>query len=135
MFGLGGRKFIKDVQADGTRPLFAWTVNSVGWMRWAIGKRLDAVITDDPKLYLEVCERYRKEMEKKEEVVVEEEGEEQADGGQVKVEDDGGGLLARAKGLLFTLALPILVRYAIWRLGYYRRVGTPEEAREILRKL
>lgn len=116
LFGFGGGKFIKDVQADG-RPLFAWTVNSVGWMRWAIRKRLDAVITDDPKLYLEVCERYRKEKEA-------------ANGGQVRE-----GLLVTAKGFLFKLALPILVKYAITHLGYYRRVGTPEEAKQILRKL
>lgn len=119
LFGFGGNKFIKEVRADGTRPLFAWTVNSVGWMRWAIRKRLDAVITDDPKLYLEVCKRYRKEAEAA-----------AANGGQVRE-----GLLATARGYLFKLALPILVRYAITRLRYYRRVGTPEEAREILRNL
>lgn len=115
MFGFGGNRFIRDVQADG-RPLYAWTVNSVGWMRWAIGKRLDAVITDDPRLFLEVCKRY---------------GEEAARG-QVT---EGGGLLATAKGLVLSLALPLLVKYATWVLGYYRRVGSPEETREVLRKL
>lgn len=116
-YGFGGRKFIQEVQADG-RPLYAWTVNSVGWMRWAIGKRLDAVITDDPRLFLEVCKRY---------------GEEEARGGAVDKGDSG--LVVRAQGFLLTLALPILLKYAISRLGYYRRVGSPEETREVLRKL
>ncbi|KAJ4396087.1 hypothetical protein N0V93_000304 [Gnomoniopsis smithogilvyi] len=115
MYGFGGSRFIKDVQADG-RPLYAWTVNSVAWMRWAIGKRLDAVITDDPRLYLEVCEKYHEEEAR----------------GQV---NKGGGLVATAKGLLLTLALPILLKYVTSGLGYYRRVGSPEETREVLRRL
>lgn len=35
-----------------------WTVNDVNWMKWAIRKGVDGVITDDPKKYLEVCDDY-----------------------------------------------------------------------------
>jgi phosphatidylglycerol phospholipase C len=27
-------------------------------MKWSIGKEVDGVITDDPKMYLEVCKSY-----------------------------------------------------------------------------
>jgi len=57
LYGPGGRKFIKDVQAQ-NRPIFAWTVNEVVKMDWCIRRNLDGVITDDPKLYLEVCKKF-----------------------------------------------------------------------------
>ena len=53
----GGRKFIKEVQAR-KRPIFAWTVNSESRMEWCIRRKLDGVITDDPKLFLEVCKKH-----------------------------------------------------------------------------
>ncbi|KAK4964103.1 hypothetical protein LTR28_004059 [Elasticomyces elasticus] len=53
----GGRRFIQDVQ-DQQRPIFAWTVNEEKKMEWCIRKGLDGVITDDPELFLKVCERY-----------------------------------------------------------------------------
>lgn len=49
----GGRKFIRDVQAA-KRPILAWTVNEEAKMEWCIRRKLDGVITDDPKLFLEV---------------------------------------------------------------------------------
>lgn len=52
-----GRRFIKKCKENG-RPVFAWTVNEEDKMRWSIKKQLDGVITDDPKLFLEVCEEY-----------------------------------------------------------------------------
>ncbi|KAF3762881.1 PLC-like phosphodiesterase [Cryphonectria parasitica EP155] len=55
LYCLGGPRFIRDCQEDG-RPLYAWTVNKVSWMRWAIRKKLDCIMTDDPKLFLEVLE-------------------------------------------------------------------------------
>ncbi|KAJ2893935.1 PLC-like phosphodiesterase [Zalerion maritima] len=51
-----GSRFIKDVRAA-DRPLFLWTVNDEEWMDWSINKKVDGVITDDPKLFLEVCKR------------------------------------------------------------------------------
>lgn len=62
---------------DAGRPLFAWTVNHPRWMRWCIERNgprrgdkmcegvrvIDGVVTDDPGLYLEVCERYEDEMD------------------------------------------------------------------------
>ncbi|KAL8906094.1 MAG: hypothetical protein Q9207_002226 [Kuettlingeria erythrocarpa] len=54
LFGLGGSRFIRDVQAAG-RPLFHWTVNEDDFMRWSIKHEADGVITDDPKRFLRVC--------------------------------------------------------------------------------
>lgn len=53
---LRGPGFIRDMRRRGV-PLFVWTVNEETWMRWAVRNRLDGVITDDPKLFLEVCRR------------------------------------------------------------------------------
>ena len=53
----GGRKFIREVQAL-KRPIFAWTVNVEEKMEWCIRRKLDGVLTDDPKLFRQVCERY-----------------------------------------------------------------------------
>lgn len=48
-----GRLFTRKAQRD-NRPVYAWTVNDERTMRWDIRHGLDGVITDDPKLYLEV---------------------------------------------------------------------------------
>lgn len=48
-----GKAFIRKAQAD-KRPVYAWTVNDESRMRWDIRQGLDGVITDDPKLFLEV---------------------------------------------------------------------------------
>ncbi|OAL48962.1 tubulin nucleotide-binding domain-like protein [Pyrenochaeta sp. DS3sAY3a] len=48
-----GKLFIRKAQCDG-RPVFAWTVNEESRMRWDIRHGLDGVITDDPKMFLEV---------------------------------------------------------------------------------
>lgn len=48
-----GRLFIRKAQRD-QRPVYAWTVNDESRMRWDIRRGLDGVITDDPKLFLEV---------------------------------------------------------------------------------
>jgi hypothetical protein len=48
-----GKAFIRKAQCD-RRPVYAWTVNDERKMRWDIRQGLDGVITDDPKLYLEV---------------------------------------------------------------------------------
>ncbi|KAL8766102.1 MAG: hypothetical protein Q9209_007000 [Squamulea sp. 1 TL-2023] len=57
LFGPGGSRFLRNVKAAG-RPLFLWTVNDVDHMRWSIKHGADGVITDDPKLFLEVCEEW-----------------------------------------------------------------------------
>ncbi len=57
-----------------------WTVNEEQWMEWSIRKGVDGVITDDPKLFLEVCQRW----EEKSEV----EGEDRDGLEDVPVEDD-----------------------------------------------
>lgn len=48
-----GKLFIRKAQCD-QRPVYAWTVNEESKMRWDIRQGLDGVITDDPKLFLEV---------------------------------------------------------------------------------
>jgi hypothetical protein len=48
-----GKAFIRKAQCD-QRAVYAWTVNDEAKMRWDIRQGLDGVITDDPKLYLEV---------------------------------------------------------------------------------
>ena len=53
----GGRKFLRDVRAK-HRQVLAWTVNTEERMEWCIRRKLDGVITDDPKLFLEVCEKH-----------------------------------------------------------------------------
>lgn len=52
-----GAAFRRKAQGD-SRPVFAWTVNKERMMRWSIEKALDGVVTDDPKKFLEECERW-----------------------------------------------------------------------------
>nr|OQO18025.1 hypothetical protein B0A51_14108 [Rachicladosporium sp. CCFEE 5018] len=49
----GGKKFIADAKAD-QRQVLAWTVNERDKMEWCIRRGLDGVITDDPKMFLEI---------------------------------------------------------------------------------
>ncbi|KAG9839335.1 PLC-like phosphodiesterase, partial [Aureobasidium melanogenum] len=53
----GGSSFLRDAKRN-KKPVLAWTVNEVSKMKWCIGKQLDGVITDDPKLFLDVCRKY-----------------------------------------------------------------------------
>lgn len=53
-----GNRFLQKAKKSG-RAVFVWTVNDVSWMEWSIQKGLDGVITDDPKLFLEVCDRWK----------------------------------------------------------------------------
>lgn len=71
--------FLRQVhRAD--KLLLAWTVNEPRWMEWCIrqnlgrrgGKKgspaaalIDGVITDDPRLYLDVCDRFEDELDGK----------------------------------------------------------------------
>lgn len=59
-----GRKFIRKAKAE-NRAVYAWTVNDKAGWEWCIQHRLDGVISDDPKAYLE----YLEEREKKDGVV------------------------------------------------------------------
>lgn len=54
----GGRKFIRECQEKYKRPLLAWTVNEKDKMEWCIRRKLDGIITDDPSMFLEVCEQH-----------------------------------------------------------------------------
>ncbi|KAM7185395.1 glycerophosphoryl diester phosphodiesterase [Naviculisporaceae sp. PSN 640] len=57
LLGPAGKHFIRKVKKL-QRKLYVWTVNEEHWMEWSIRKKVDGVITDDPKLFLEVCERF-----------------------------------------------------------------------------
>jgi phosphatidylglycerol phospholipase C len=57
LVGPWGDQFIADCKTL-DRALFLWTVNDEQWMKWSIRKEVDGVITDDPKLFLEICQDY-----------------------------------------------------------------------------
>ncbi len=57
LIGPYGSHFLKEARQRG-RNVFVWTVNDEEWMRWSIRKGVDGVITDDPKLFLDVCRRW-----------------------------------------------------------------------------
>ena len=63
LLGPIGTSFIRDVKKAG-RPIFDWTVNDVNLMKWSIQKQMDGVITDDPKLFNEICDNWQFEEEK-----------------------------------------------------------------------
>lgn len=121
LFGIGGPRFIRDCQEDG-RPLYAWTVNTSPWMRWAIEKKLDCVITDDPELYLEVARPYR---------------DDQQEAGRLRLAKEKKkrpGMVATVRDTCFYYLVPILVRlHNLW-FGHFKRVGSMAKNREELRQ-
>lgn len=52
-----GRWLIRGARARG-RKVYAWTVNEVKGMDWCIRRGLDGVISDDPALFLRVCDGF-----------------------------------------------------------------------------
>ncbi|WAO89505.1 Hypothetical protein NCS54_00689800 [Fusarium falciforme] len=78
LVGPPGRMFLRELQRT-DKLLLTWTVNEPRWMEWCIRQNLgrgrsspsagpaliDGVITDDPRLYLDVCERFEDEMDGK----------------------------------------------------------------------
>lgn len=76
LVGFWGSRFLRKAQRA-NRPVLAWTVNDERWMEWCIRRNaagahsgvekdaktslIDGVITDDPKLFREVCERWEDE--------------------------------------------------------------------------
>ena len=54
-----GRGLVRDAHAaPARRAVYGWTVNEPAWMEWSIERGLDGVITDDPALFRDVCDRY-----------------------------------------------------------------------------
>ncbi|KAK4546779.1 hypothetical protein LTR36_001511 [Oleoguttula mirabilis] len=53
----GGKRFMREAREHG-RQVLAWTVNKEDRMEWCIRRELDGVLTDDPKHFLEVCEKF-----------------------------------------------------------------------------
>ncbi|KPM43082.1 hypothetical protein AK830_g3454 [Neonectria ditissima] len=85
LIGFPGALFLKEIQRS-DKLLLTWTVNEPRWMEWCIRQNLrrprkghapkelegeadvapalfDGVITDDPRLYLEVCEKFEDELD------------------------------------------------------------------------
>lgn len=118
LFGLGGPAFRERCQAEG-RPLYAWTVNKKSWMEWCIGAKVDCVITDDPKLYLEVCERRNKE--------------EQAGSGKTKKKIKA--VVARPRDLVLRVFYTFMIKGLMRIFRAYERLGYPEQVREELNPL
>lgn len=122
LFGLGGRAFRERCQAEG-RPLYAWTVNKKSWMEWCIGAKVDCVITDDPKLYLEVCERRRSDEEK------------QKTTGSGKAGRRVKAAVARPRDLVLKVFYTVMIKGLMRIFRAYERLGYPEQVREELRPL
>ena len=57
LMGPFGAKFLRDAK-ELKRLLYVWTVNEEDMMKWSIRKGVDGVITDDPKKFLDVCDRW-----------------------------------------------------------------------------
>lgn len=57
LVGPWGARFLRRARELG-RAVFVWTVNDEEWMEWSVRKEVDGVITDDPKLFLDVCRRH-----------------------------------------------------------------------------
>ncbi|KAI1662566.1 PLC-like phosphodiesterase [Daldinia decipiens] len=55
-----GARFIREVKEAG-HPLHSWTVNDEDRMEWCVRNGLNGVVTDDPKLFLEVAKRVAEE--------------------------------------------------------------------------
>lgn len=114
LFGFGGPRFRNRCKDEG-RPVYAWTVNEESWMKWCIESKIDCVVTDDPRLYLEVCGSHQ--------------------GEQAGSKNKGQPLVERLRDLvlcvlylLATLVLPRVLRVS-------KRLGYPHEVREELRKM
>ena len=117
LVGPPGNRFIKSIrrQPGPHRNLFVWTVNDEEWMEWSIRKQVDGVITDDPKLFLDVCDRY-----------VEEHGRDVAPNGSVGGTRGGRkgrkrpGLVRMAR--LYTSVFLMQVAMVVFTGLFYRRL-------------
>ncbi|KAK0735651.1 PLC-like phosphodiesterase [Apiosordaria backusii] len=108
LVGPVGGRFVKRIRGAKTeRGLWVWTVNERGWMRWAMDKGVDGVVTDEVGLLREVLD---------------EEGEEKGEGrkkGRVSV-----GMYFRA---VVVQVLTVVLVVVIW--GRLRRVGRVVEGK------
>lgn len=120
LFGLGGRAFRERCQAEG-RPLYAWTVNKKSWMEWCIGAKVDCVITDDPKLYLEVCDQRHKD--------------ESQQSSSKKARRTVKAAVAKPRDLFLKMFYPLMIKGLMRIFRAYDRLGYPDQVREELRPL
>ncbi|KAK4225325.1 glycerophosphoryl diester phosphodiesterase [Podospora fimiseda] len=113
LVGPVGGQFIKAVR-KAERRLYVWTVNEETWMQWSIKKGVDGVITDDPKKFREVCDKYSLQ------------NKEAAAGGVERV-----GLAKKAKlyATAYFMQLVALVFLVLWwRRLKTRGKGRPQKA-------
>ncbi|KAI1389846.1 PLC-like phosphodiesterase [Hypoxylon trugodes] len=119
-----GRLFIRDMRRMG-RSIYTWTVfEDERWMEWFVRQELDGVITDDPKLFLEICDRVSA-----------------SDAGQKEVAGAGGKRKSKAPLSLAGIVrdLMLWIRYLGFVLTamviYFLRFGFPEtQVRKMLGK-
>ncbi|KAK3075472.1 hypothetical protein LTR53_001180 [Teratosphaeriaceae sp. CCFEE 6253] len=102
----GGRRFIRDCKEKYKRQILAWTVNSEDRMEWCIRRGLDGVITDDPAMYLRVCERHN---EREKEAL----------------------LPTDVRGLLYFHWLWLFITVALW---WHKGKFAPVASRELIRR-
>lgn len=57
-YGPFGRRFMNKVK-NLNRDLFLWTVNDPNIMKWAIQQGVQGVITDNPKLFNDICDSWQ----------------------------------------------------------------------------
>lgn len=105
LVGPAGGQFIKAIRRA-ERKLYVWTVNEEVWMQWSIKKGVDGVITDDPKKFRELCDRYSQRNEK---------------GGSL-VELNKVGLMKKVK--LYAIAFFIQLLSMVFLVLWWRRLNT-----------
>lgn len=114
LFTFGGPQFRERCKEEG-RPVYAWTINDKSWMKWCIENKIDCVVTDDPRLYLEVCANHKGDQAESRNKVF---------AGVIKLRD----LVLSVLYLLLKLILPRVLRVS-------QKLGYPHEVREGLRKM
>lgn len=108
-----GKRLIRDAKKAG-RPVYVWTVNEEKWMEWSIANEVDGVITDDPKLFLEVCDRHSQAAK---------------DGGLVVRKRRG--VVEAGKSYLEIVWLMMLLPF--FTILFYRKVGWPSSVTKELK--
>ena len=125
LVGPCGSRFLRRAR-DAERPVMVWTVNDERWMEWCLRKNaaggkgastttttlvesrlIDGVITDNPKLFLEVCKRWEDEQDEQDRLGASRPGRRR------------GGVGASPRDMLYLLAFPVFVRL-IFLLGRWR---------------
>lgn len=127
MIGPCGAKFLADCKAQ-KRAVMLWTVNEVKWMKWSVRKEVDGVITDDPKLYLDVVGQLEREAQ-----------ERGSSGDEKGIAANGGWgkhdkLSMRDMASTLWIHTLVLIFGALFRWRYGRAAATPIKNRLVERR-